>query len=302
MHCLAVGGYCSQTAITSTSGLQSFAFGNHLRNMLRCCTATAADNACALACELVHQLRIFLGADIKAGFAVTLYWQAGIRIDNQRQAGCCQHLREQLTHLHRSQTAVKADGIYAQAFAHQGSSFYRSTGQKLAVLVKGHGYANRQITVFLRCQNRSLDFVGVAHRFDKNQIRTGSSAVAHHFAVGLYSLFKGQIAVGSQQLACRSQIQRNKFIFPAIAGLLGNRHSRFDGFLAVQTGACQLQRISAEGIGFYNIGAYIKITAMHSLYNIGVCKIPAFGQLTRLQTACLQLCAGGTIKEQHLLA
>ena len=41
---------------------------------------------------------------------------------------------------------------------------------------------------------------------------------------------------------------------------------------------------------------------MHSLYNIGVCKIPAFGQLTRLQTACLQLCAGGTIKEQHLLA
>ena len=159
--------------------------------MLRCCTAAAADDACTLACQLVHQLRIFLRAYIEAGFAVTLYRQSGIRIDNQRQAGCCQHLREQLTHLHRSQTAVKADGIYAQAFAHQSGSFYRSTSQQLAVLIKGHGYANRQITVFLRRQNRSLNFVGVAHRFDKNQISTCSSAVTHHFAVGLYCLFKG---------------------------------------------------------------------------------------------------------------
>ena len=302
MHCLAVGGYRCQTAVTRTSGLQSFAFGNHLRNMLRRCTAAAADDACAIACQLVHQLRIFLRADIKASFAVTLHRQSGIRIDNQRQAGCRQHLREQLTNLHRSQTAVKADGIYAQAFAHQSGSLNSSTGQKLTVLIKGHGHANRQITVFLRRQNRSFDFIGVAHRFDKNQIRTGSSAVTYHFAVGFYCLFKGQIAIRSQQLACRSQIQRNKFIFPATAGLLGNRHSRFDGFLAIQAGACQLQRISAESIGFYDIGAYIKITAMHSLYNIGVCKIPAFGQLTRLQTACLQLCASGTIKEQHLLA
>ena len=237
VYCLAVRGYRRQTAITRTSGLQSFAFGNHLRNMLRRCTAAAADDACALVCELVHQLRIFLRANIKTGFAVTLYRQSGIRIDNQRQAGCCQHLWEQLTNLHRSQTAVKADGIYAQTFAHQSGSLNRSTGQQFAILIKGHGYANRQITVFLRRQNRSLDFVGVAHCFDKNQIRTGSSAVAYHFAVGLYSLFKGQIAVGSQQLTCRSQIQSNKFIFPATAGLLGNRHSRFDGFLAVQAGA-----------------------------------------------------------------
>ena len=197
MHCLAVGGYRCQTAITRTSGLQSFAFGNHLRNMLRRCTAAAADDACPLACQLVHQLRIFLRTDIKAGFAVTLHRQSGIRIDNQRQAGCRQHLREQLTNLHRSQTAVKADGIYAQAFAHQSGSLYRSTGQQLAILVKGHGHANRQITVFLRRQNRSFDFIGVAHRFDKNQIRTGSSAIAHHFAVGFYCLFKGQIAIRS---------------------------------------------------------------------------------------------------------
>ena len=94
MHCLAVGGHRRQTAITRTSGLQSFAFGNHLRNMLRRCTAAAADDACSLACQLVHQLRIFLGADIKASFAVTLYRQSGIRIDNQRQASCCQHLRK----------------------------------------------------------------------------------------------------------------------------------------------------------------------------------------------------------------
>ena len=94
MHSLAVGGYRRQTAIALTSGLQSFAFGNHLRNMLRCCTAAAADDACALACQLVHQLRIFLRADIKASFAVTLYRQTGIRINNQRQAGCCQHLRK----------------------------------------------------------------------------------------------------------------------------------------------------------------------------------------------------------------
>ena len=94
MYCFAVGGYRSQTAITRTTRLQSFAFGNHLRNMLRRCTAAAAYNACALACELVHQLRIFLRSDIKAGFAVTLHRQSGIRIDNQRQAGCFQHLRE----------------------------------------------------------------------------------------------------------------------------------------------------------------------------------------------------------------
>ena len=94
MHGLAVGGYRCQTAIALTSGLQSFAFGNHLRNMLRRCTAAAADDACSLACKLVHQLRIFLWADIKASFAVTLHRQSGIRIDNQRQAGCCQHLRK----------------------------------------------------------------------------------------------------------------------------------------------------------------------------------------------------------------
>ena len=165
---LAVGGHSCQSALARAARLQALAFGNHLRDMLRRRAAAAADDACALLRQLIHQLSIFLRPYIEAGLAVALHRQAGVRVDNQGQADSLEHLWEQLAHLHRPQTAVKADGINAKALAHQRRRLNSRARQQLAVLVKGHGDANRQVTVFLSRQHSSLNLIGIAHRFDED--------------------------------------------------------------------------------------------------------------------------------------
>ncbi len=197
MHCPAIGRNRCKRAVAAAAWLHALALSNHFGNVLRRSAAAAAHNARSLACQLVHQLSIFVRANVKAGFAVTLHREAGVRIDDNRQTHRAQHLRQQTSHLHGTQAAVKADGINAQALAHQCCSLHRRTSQQLAVLVKGHRYANGQVTVFLGRQNCCLNLIGVAHGFNQNQISTSSSTIAHHFAVGLHCLFKGKVAIGS---------------------------------------------------------------------------------------------------------
>ena len=168
VNCLAVGGHSRQTALARATRLQTLAFSNHLRDMLRRRAAAAADDACTLLRQLVHQLSIFLRPYIEAGLAVALHRQARVRVDNQGQADSLEHLRKQLAHLHRSQTAVEADSINAKTLAHQRRCLNSRTGQQLAVLVKGHGDADRQVAVLLSRQHSSLNLIGIAHRFDED--------------------------------------------------------------------------------------------------------------------------------------
>ena len=94
MNRLAIGGHSRQAALARAARLQALAFGNHLRDMLRRRAAAAADDACALLRQLVHQLGIFLRPYVKAGLAVALHRQTGIRVDNQGQADSLEHLRK----------------------------------------------------------------------------------------------------------------------------------------------------------------------------------------------------------------
>ena len=97
-----------------------------------------------------------------------MHRQARIRVDNQGQADSLEHLRKQLAHLHRSQTAVEADSINTKALAHQRRCLNSRARQQLAVLVKRHSDADRQVAVLLSRQHSSLNLIGIAHRFDED--------------------------------------------------------------------------------------------------------------------------------------
>ena len=148
MHSPAIAGHGGELAVAIAAGLQVLAFFNHSFDMRRGGAAAAAHDARALLRKVIHQLGIFLGTNLKAGFAILFYGQACIRIDDDGQASSCQHLRQQLSHLHGAQAAVEAHGVHAQALAHQRSSLNSGTGEQLAILVKGHSYAHGQIAVF----------------------------------------------------------------------------------------------------------------------------------------------------------
>ena len=149
MHSPAIAGHGGELAVAIAAGLQVLTFFNHSFDMRRSGATAAAYDARALLRKVIHQLGIFLGTNLKAGFPILFYRQACIRIDDDGQASSGQHLRQQLSHLHGAQAAVEAHGVHAQALAHQRSSLYGSTGEQLAILVKGHGYAHGQIAVFL---------------------------------------------------------------------------------------------------------------------------------------------------------
>ena len=162
--------------------------------MVRSCAAAAACTGNAKCCDLPHVVGELLRVDVVAGHTVLTAGQACVGVCDDGDGTDGEQTFDDRDHLFRSEAAVDAQRIHAEAFQHGDHRLRGAAGEHLAVLVKDHGDKDRQGRILFRAEDGGFGLVTVGHRLDQHKIRAGLFAEARHFAVQLDGFFKGKIA------------------------------------------------------------------------------------------------------------
>ena len=272
------------------------AYLDHFTDVCRCRAAAAAERVHAHAGNLSHESRKLLCVDIEYRRAVFAARQTGIRIDNDRKRGNLGQALDDRLHLYRAKAAVDAERVYAQTFEHGNDRIHRAAGKQLALFIKNSGDNHRQIAAFLSCEHRCLGLVAVAHGLDQNKVGACRRTDANGLGKQLDRPLERQIAHRLEQLAGRSDVERNKSLLAPCKAARGlcMVHRRLDDLAQVVR---ILERIRAEGIGVDDITACLKIAAVQRDDLIRMRQVPRFGQLSGLQSVRLQDRAHAAVKK-----
>ena len=112
-------------------------------------------------------------------------------------------------HLIRPEAAVEADRIGSQPFQQGGRRRNVPAGEKTAVLVENQRGKDGKAGRLPRGQNRRLEFIGVAHGFNENAVRSSLFACRRHAAKKPYRLVERQIAEGLEKPPCWADVHRH---------------------------------------------------------------------------------------------
>ena len=270
--------------------------------MLKGCAAAASCNLDAEICELGHGGGKILGSDIEDSSAVFFTGESCIRVDDHGNGGGIHETLYDWLHLMRAERAVDAESIHMKAFEKRNNRLDTGACQKLAVAVKGGGGKDRKITVLSGGKNGSLDFIGVIHGFDENQIGTAGSSDADNLCEDINRLFKGEITKGLQKLSGGADVKRNiGILFTAAVGscFLCKCNCRRDDFLQL---IGVFQNVGTKGIGVDDAAAGLQKAGVQIRDDIRMRQIPELRQFTAPEAAGLKIGSGSTVTENPFFA
>ena len=203
--------------------------------------------------------------------------------------------------LHRTQRAVKADGVGAESLNDSSHRRDAAAGKGAAVLLKGHGNEQRQLfaellTGFFGGEDAGFDLVQIGHRFQHDEVGAGSDTGIHFLGKDVIGLLKGEGAGRFQQLSNRTDIQRNQCIGAAGCSLC-ILNGRGDDLLDGVGAACQLFAVGSKGVGVEDVGARLQVFAVYLGDDLRVSEVEGLGLDTQRQTALLQLGAHRSVQK-----
>ena len=270
-------------------------------DMVRCCAAAAAHDLDAQGRDPLHPCGKLLRIHVIDRPAAFRSGQAGIGIDNDRNRRHLRHPLHNGEHLFRPQSAVDAQSVHPQALQHSHRRIHRAAGQELSGRVIDGSDQDRQVTVLLCRQDRSLGLIAVTHGLDQDQIRAGLRPGPDHLAEQTDRLFKGKVAHGLQKLACRTYVQGDISVLPSGPApcLLCQLYSGPDDLLQIVR---IFQRVGPEGICIENIDALFQIAAVEVYDILRSIQIPCLRQFSARQAFGLQDGSHTAVTEQPLLS
>ena len=276
--------------------------GDLCADVVRGRAAAATDRGCTEFCDLLHVAGECLRVDVIDGAAVDRLRKTGVRVYKHRDVGGLHEALHDRDHLGRSERAVHAERIDAEALEHGDHRLRRTARQHLPTAVEDAGDENRQIAVFLRGKHSRLCFVRVVHRLDQHEIRTLTGTDPYDLAEDVDRVVEGEVAHRREQLAGRADVEGHVGILVTAslrARFLRKFYSGGHDFVEVLR---ELQAIRAESVRVVDVRTGLEIAAVQVEDTLRVEEIPGLRQLPRLQALLLQDGAGATVEEQPLPA
>ena len=266
-------------------------------DMVRSCAAAATGAGDAECRDLPHVVGELLRVDVIAGHAVLAAGQACIGIGDDRHGTDGEQPRDDRDHLLRSEAAVDAQRIDAEAFQHGHHGLRCAAGEHLAVFVKDHGDEDGQCCILFRAEDGGFGLVAVGHGLDQHKIRAGLFAEARYLAVQLDGFFKRKIAHRLEQFAGGAHIDRDVGIFTAgaAARFFGVLHRGGDDLFQIVR---VLQAVGAESVRVDDIAAGFEVSGVQRDDLLRVGEVPCLGKFAGLEAARLQDAAGAAVEIQ----
>ena len=251
--------------------------------MLRSRAAAASHGLDAHPCDLFHPVGEFLRPDIVNGPASLCAGKSRIGIYDHRYTADFREPLYDRNHLLRAQSAVYAQGVHAKALQKRHCGVYAAACQHFPLAVKGDGNKDRQVAVFLGCQDRRLRLVAVRHRLDQDKVRACAGAVSDHFSEQFHGLLKGKIPQRFQKFPCGSDIQRHIGVLPPAPALrfLREIHRRGHDLLEI---IGKFESICPKRISIENIAARPQIPAVKVYDVLRSSQVPCLGKFASAQS------------------
>ena len=276
--------------------------GDLRADVVRGRAAAATDRGGTEFCDLLHVAGELLRADVIDGAAIHGFRKTGVRVHKHRDVGGLHEALHDRDHLGRSEGAVHAECIDAEALEHGDHRLRCTARQHFSTAIEDTGDEDRQIAVFLRREHRRLRLVGVVHRLDQHEIRTLAGTDPHDLAEDVDRVVEGEVAHRCEQLAGRTDVEGHIGIL-VTAGLracfLRELHRGRHDLVQVLR---ELETIRAEGVRVIDIRTCLEISAVQVDDPVRMKEVPGLRQLARLQPLLLQDGAGAAIEEQPLPA
>ena len=221
-HCLSVRRYDRMNFFLRCFDQKILTLCDHCPDVIRCRTTASADHTGSCFYDHFHRLCKLLRLYIIISLTISLFRKSCIWLDNHRKRRIFQNLMQDRHHLLRSHPAVDPQCIHAQSFQKCNYRRYIRSGEQLSSLIKNSRHKHRKGCILFRCKYRCLQFIGVTHRLDMDQICSGLFSIDHHFLESFISGFKFQIPHRLYQLSGRTDIQRG-IHFPVVSHPLFRR-------------------------------------------------------------------------------
>ena len=164
--------------------------------MLRRCAAASSYSCSSHFYNPFHHSGKILRGHIIDGLSVPLLRKPRIRLYNNRKRGIFQKLFQNRNHLLRSHTTVYTKSVHPQSFQQSHNSRYICSRKQFSSFIKNRSCEHRKRRVFFGCKYGGLQFIGITHCLNMNQIRARFFSQDHDFPESLICRLKFQISHG----------------------------------------------------------------------------------------------------------
>ncbi len=177
--------------------------------------------------------------------------------------------------------------VRSQSFQRQRHRGDTAAGEGAAVFFKGHGAEHRQTAVLLCREDGGPRLSEVGQGLQHDQIGPGGRTGLHLLAENIHRLVEGKTAGWFQQLADRTDVQRDQTVGPLRRFPRGGDPGG-DHLGRRPSGAGQLVPVGPEGIGVDHVRSRFDISAMDGGDLAGILHIKQFGRCAEGKPRFLQ--------------
>ena len=163
--------------------------------------ATAAEYAGTGSGDVRHLRGEVVGADVVHGATRLDARESGVGFDDDGQRRKAHELGGERRRHVRSETAVEAQGVHAEALQKRDDGSGVGPGEELAVGPEGDGGKHGQVAGLLRGEDGGLEFVDVAHRLDGHEVGARVRPGADLFGEGGNRVFEREVAKRREKFA-----------------------------------------------------------------------------------------------------
>ena len=256
--------------------------------------AAAAHDGRASRDEVRHVGGEFLRSDREHGLSVHDLRHAGVGFDGDGTRNDARKAFHVGAHLVRTEPAVEAKRVHAQALQERGHAFHVAAREELAVFAKRDSGDHGQVAVLLCGEDGRLEFVGVAHRLDHHEVGARRRAEAHLFGEGVIRGVEFEVAGGLEQTAGGANVKGNVV---CASRRFGDGDAGGDD-IRKRCITVVLRRVRAEGVGVDHVRARREVGGVDGAVVVGARQVPQLGNLAGGESACLELRPHASVEEQ----